>query len=482
MKKYILLTLLSSLQLLGATTIKAQEKWDLRRCVEYAVANNINIKQADVQAKISQLTLNQSKLQRWPSANFQNSNGFQFGRSIDPATNAFTNQQITFSQFGLSSSVTLFNFNSQKNTILGNEFEAKAQEATVERWKNDISLNVAGAYLQALLSREQVNISTVQINQTKEQLTNTRKLVDAGSLPELNAAELEAQLARDSSTYIAAVTAYQTNLLNLKIWMNLDPAIAIELETPPVDKIPVETFAELQPEPVYQLALANMPLQRVNKLRLQALEKFQKAARGNMYPSIGAFGNVNSAYSSALKNLPKGANIPVTIPVGWTGAGSAQNPNVFAQTFIPSGSQKADFFRQLDFNFRQSVGISLTVPIFNGGQARTAWERSKLNYQNQQLQVNNDNQTLKQNIYQAYNDATAAFQRYQASVKSVQTAEYSYDLSRKRYDAGLLRSIDLITNQSNLFRARLERISNQYDYVFRMKVLEFYKGLGLRLQ
>jgi outer membrane protein len=190
---------------------------------------------------------------------------------------------------------------------------------------------------------------------------------------------------------------------------------------------------------------------------------------------------VNSAYSSALKNLPKGANIPVTIPIGFTSLGSAQNPDVFTQTFIPSGSQKAGFLRQLDFNFRQSVGVSITVPIFNGGQARTAWQRSKLNYQNQQLQVNNDNQTLKQNIYQAYNDATAAFQRYQASLKSVQTAEYSYELSRKRYDAGLLRSIDLITNQSNLFRARLERISNQYDYVFRMKVLEFYKGLGLRL-
>jgi outer membrane protein len=127
------------------------------------------------------------------------------------------------------------------------------------------------------------------------------------------------------------------------------------------------------------------------------------------------------------------------------------------------------------------VGVSLTIPIFNGGQARTAWQRSKLNYQNQQLQVDRDNQTLKQDIYRAYNDASAAFQRYQASIKSVQTAEYSFELSRKRYDAGLLRTIDLITNQNNLFRARLEKISNQFDYVFRMKVLEFYKGQGLKL-
>lgn len=466
---------------LSVLHLPAQDKWDLRRCVEYAVANNLSIKQADIQAKIAALTLEQSKLQRWPSANFQNSNGFQFGRSIDPATNGFTNQQITFSQYGFSSQVSLFNFFSQKNTILGNQLEAQAQNASVEKWKNDISLSVALAYLQALLSREQLNISTVQLNQTREQLAQTRKQVEVGNLPELNAAELEAQLARDSSTLIVASTTYQSNILSLKIWMNLDPAAAFALETPPVDMIPVEPFAELQPDLVYQLAMQNMPLQKVNQLRLQALEKFQKAARGNMYPTIGAFGNLNSGYSSALKSLPKGANIPVTIPIGYTGTGTPSSPNVFTQTFVPGAYSKANFARQLDFNFRQSIGLSLNIPIFNGGQARTAWQRSKLNYQNQQLQVDRDNQTLKQDIYKAYNDAVAAFQRYQASVKTVSTAEYSYSLAKKRYEADLLRSIDLITNQNNMFRARLEKVSNQFEYVFRMKLLEFYKGQGLKL-
>ena len=117
MKKILPLLTLSFLLLFVESPLSAQDKWDLRRCVEYAVANNINIRQADIQAKIATLTLEQSKLQRWPNANFQNSNGFQFGRSIDPATNGFTNQQISFSQFGLSSTVTLFNFNSQKNII-----------------------------------------------------------------------------------------------------------------------------------------------------------------------------------------------------------------------------------------------------------------------------------------------------------------------------------------------------------------------------
>lgn len=427
-------------------SLPAQEKWDLRRCVDYAVANNISIKQADVQAQVSETNFKQSKLGIWPTANFSNSYGYQFGRSIDPTSNAFINQQISSSSVGLSSGVTLFNFFAQKNTILGNEKDVKAQSASVQKLKDDISLYVANFYLQCLLSREQANISLTQLNLTREQLTNTRKLVAAGSLPELNAAELEAQLARDSSTYVVALSTYTGNILSLKNWMNLDPALPFDIDTPPVEMIPIETFAELQPELVYELALKNMPIQRVNQFRLESLDYYQKAAKARLYPSIRAFGQLNSNFSS------------------------------LSQQFSGYG-----FFTQLNNNFSQSLGLSLSVPIFNGWQAKANWQRSKLSYQNQQLQVDKDNQSMKQDIYKAYNDATAAYQRYQASIKTVKTAEYSYELSRKRYEAGLLRSIDLITNQNNLFKARLEKSANQFEYVFRMKVLEFYKGQGLKL-
>ncbi len=460
-------------------SLPAQEKWDLRRCVDYAVANNISVKQADVQAKSSEITLKQSKLGIWPTANFSNSYGYQFGRSIDPTTNGFINQQISSSSVGLSSGVTLFNFFSQKNTILGNEKELKAQTAGVQKLKDDISLYVANFYLQCLLSREQANISLTQLNLTREQLKTTKKLVDAGSLPELNAAELEAQLARDSSTYIVALSTYTGNILSLKNWMNLDPALPFDIDTPPVEMIPIETFAELQPELVYELALKNMPIQRVNQFRLESLDFYQKAAKARLYPSIRAFGQINSNFSSLYERLT-GYGSPIQKPIGYTGAGTPTSPNVFTQVQVPI-YEHVGFFKQLNNNFSQSVGLTLSVPVFNGWQAKANWQRSKLSYQNQQLQVDKDNQSMKQDIYKAYNDATAAYQRYQASIKTVKTAEYSYELSRKRYEAGLLRSIDLITNQNNLFKARLEKSANQFEYVFRMKVLEFYKGQGLKL-
>lgn len=460
---------------------RSQEKWTLRRCVEYAVANNIQVRQADIQARLAAITARQSSASRWPTLNFTNSEGLQFGRSIDPATNLFTNQQIKFSQFQLGSNVTLFNWFSRKNTIEGNKLEQQAAEANVERLKNDISLNVAAAYLQALLARERIRISKVQLNTTLEQLNNTRKLVLAGSLPELNVAELEAQLSRDSSNLIEAETNYLTNLLQMKLVMNMDPALPFDLDTPPVEQIPVEPLAALQPDAVYGLAVQNLPQQKVNALRTQSLQHLVKASRAQMYPTISAFGGVTTSYSSALKRLPKGANIPIIIPIGFTGSGSPTNPNVFAETQVPSDYQKATFLRQLDYQLRQNIGLSLNIPLFNGYQSRANWERSKLNLRNQQLQTERDNLQLKQDIYNAYNSALAAYQRFIAAQKAVKTAEYSYELSRKRYEAGLLRTIDLITNQNNLFRARIEVLLNQYDYVFRMKVLEFYKGEGLKL-
>jgi outer membrane protein len=154
--------------------------------------------------------------------------------------------------------------------------------------------------------------------------------------------------------------------------------------------------------------------------------------------------------------------------------------------YIPGFDTKYSFFatpygNQLSDNFSNGVGISISVPIFNGNSARINWQKQKLNVKSLTLQQELDNMTLKQDIYTAYTDAMTALQKFNASTKAVETAERAYDFSQKRYNAELLNTIDLIISQNNLFRARIERLSSQYDYVFKMKVLEFYKGQGIKL-
>ena len=182
----------------------AQEKWDLRRAVEYAIANNISVKQADIQARFSELTYKQSKMSQYPALNFNGSAGYSAGRNQDPTSFSLITTAYWFSNYQLQTSVDLFNWFSKKNTVATNSLDLKASQAQVDKIKNDISLNVAVAYLQILLAREQAGIARLQVSQTLLQLESTRKQVDAGKLPELNAAQLESQLATDSSSLITA--------------------------------------------------------------------------------------------------------------------------------------------------------------------------------------------------------------------------------------------------------------------------------------
>ena len=456
---------------------KAQEKWSLPRCIEYAMANNISIKQVDLQGKIAELTLKQSKYGQLPNLSFSGGPAFNNGRNQDPTSFSLITQSYLSANVQLQSSAEIFNWFSKRNTIAANEWELQAAKANTDKLKNDIALTVANAYLQILLGMEQEKIASVQLQQSKAQLSNTRKLVDAGNLPELNAAELEAQVARDSSNVITAKGSIAQSILSLKSLMAVDAAAPFEIETPPVEKIPVEKIADLQPESVYALAMANMPQQRYNDFKLKAAQKTSSAAKGSLYPTISIFGNLASGYNNRTTERT-GISSLKTDTIGRVNVGSV--PYAVVTDFPVYGSRNQKFVSQLNQNFRQSVGLNVNIPIFNGLNARTNYEKSKISIQNQQLQKDADDQKLKQDIYQAYNAAVVALEKYNAGKKGVETAERSYYYAQKRYEVGLTATFELITNQNNLFTVKLQNALNQYDYVFKMKVLEFYKGQGLK--
>lgn len=475
------------LLLLITTQLNAQEKWSLLKCYEYAMANNISIKQSSLNEKSSQLTYDQSKKSQLPSLSFSGSLAYRLGRSENPTTGVLEDNNFLSNGYNLQTGVTLFNWFSRRNTTEANRLSAEADKAITEKIKNDIALNIAVAYLQILLSKEQANLANVQVQTTREQLANTRKRVDAGALPELNAAELEAQLARDSSAYVSAESVIVQFELQLKALLNLDAAAPFEIETPPVDKVPVLALADMMPDAVYQMATANLPQQRINSFRLQSAIKSSEAARGQLYPTINLFGGMGSNYVH-FKNRPiynqvitgyspsllradagGGTYLPVEVPV------TAQGNTILSYI-------KADSYgKQLKNNFAQNIGIGISVPIFNGAFARTNWEQSKLRIKQIELTRDLDNQTLKQDIYKAYNNAVAALQKYNADLKAVETSEKALGYSQKRYDLNLLSTLELITSQNNYTRAKYQALYSQYDYVFKMKLLEFYRGQGLKL-
>jgi len=472
--------------LLTGTLLSGQEKWSLLKCYDYAIANNISIKQYQLNEKSSELVYEQNKKAQLPTLSFSGNVAYRLGRSENPTTGVYQDNNFVSSGYSLQSGVTLFNWFSRRNTIEAAKLSADADKAMTEKIKNDIALNIAAAYLQILLSKEQANIAKVQVQITREQLNNTRKKVDAGLLPELSAAELEAQLARDSAAYVSAESGIVIYILQMKSILHIDAAAPFEVETPPVDQIPVLPLADMMPDAVYQLSLNNLPQQKINDLRLQSAIKTSEATRGQMYPNITMFGGLSSNYayfkdrpiynqvltgystSQLRADAGGGVYLPVEIPT------TVQGTTVL--TYVKSDS----YGQQLKNNFSQNLGIGLSVPIFNGHFARTNWEQSKIRIKQIELTKELDNQTLKQDIYKAYNDAVAALEKFYADKKSVETSEKALGFSQKRFDLNLLSTLELITSQNNLIRAKIQALYSQYDYVFKMKLLEFYRGQGLK--
>jgi outer membrane protein len=338
---------------------------------------------------------------------------------------------------------------------------------------------VAVGYLQVLLAKEQANLASIQVQQTTSQLESTRKQVDAGALPELNAVQIESQLATDSSNLIAAETSARELLLQLKALLNLDAAADFDVAAVPVDLVPVESLADLQPDAVYSLALANLPQQKVDELNLESAIKSVQVARGSMYPTFSLFGSLGTTYNDKASEIK--SKTQINAPIGTVTVGAATYQVYPLNPFDLYNYGAISYFNQLNHNFRQSVGLSVSVPILNGGSLRTGWKRAKLSLKQAELIKEQNSRTLKQDIYKAYNDALAAFEKYNANSKAVQTAQKVYDFARKRYDLNLLSTYDLLISQNSLLSAKTQSLYAHYDYVFKMKLLEFYKGQGIKL-
>ncbi|HET6254073.1 MAG TPA: TolC family protein [Puia sp.] len=458
-------------------TATAQDKWDLKRCVEYAVANNISVKQADVQARLARLTLEQSRLNQIPTLNIGGTAAVNSGHTLNQSNYTLSTQTYFYNSVSATAGVTIFNGFSLQRTIGANRYAWQAMLANSEKLKNDISLNVANAYLQVLLDNQTAQTALLQMKLSQNQLQLTRKQVEAGTLPELNAAELESQVAQDSSSYITAKSNVVQAILNLKAYMDLDAATPFDVDTPPVDQIPIEQLADLQPDAVYTLALTHQPLQKMDALQVESDRQAVLATKGAMYPTVSLGGSLSSYYL----NTPQTGYTPFTAIDTVGHVVGTNQPVVGTVQGVNPVNNKIAYFTQLNQYFSQNIGLTVNIPIFNNGLLRTNYNKSRLNLRNQELQRDQDNLTLKNNIYQAYTLAVAALEKFEANKITVAATAKSYDYAQKRYNVGMSNTIDLLTNQNNYFNAKVNLLYSQFDYVFKMKVLEYYKGMGIKL-
>ena len=464
--------------------LSAQESWSLEKCVQYAQQNSLTIKQAQYGIKNAELTAKQSKYNRLPSVNGSVGAGYQFGRTIDPTTNSFNNESIGYNSYSLNAGVTLYDGNRINNTIKQSKVDLQAANLDAQASVNDISLFVASAYLSILLAEEQLENAQNRRALSQEQLQQTEKLIEAGTLPVNDKLDFIAQIALDEQAIIVAQNLVTSNYLNLKQLMELDPNTEISVVKPDV---PVPTDA--RPEDftlnqVYTAALGTQPQVQASDLRIQSAKFGESLAKGNLLPTVSLFGGLSTNYSSVGKDFlnPNTENAvqvldPVGTPLVVNGA------EVIVQQYLTEGIvfPNKSFGDQINENFGQNIGISVQIPIYNNHFNRISMERARVNALNAEVTSQQVRQTLKTDVQRSIADARAAKESYGASQRSVEAAEAAFDNAQKRFDLGVINTLEFSTARNNYDRAQVELIRAKYQYIFNLKIVDFYLGKELKL-
>lgn len=465
--------------LFGTLVLQAQEEWDLQKCIDYATENNIRIKQARLGEQVSENSLIQSKADLFPSVNGDMRYGVNFGKTIDPTTNAFVNQQLQTSSVGLSSSVTLFNGMRKINAIKQSRFDLLASQYSTQDLVDNISLQITSAYLQILMNIEELNSANERLRLSQEQVEQTQKLVDAGVLPEGNLYDVKAQLSNDSLNIVVAANSVELSKLNLALMLQLDDPTDFEIIVPEINVLDLTSLEEMNPENIYQTALTNQPSIKNSTYEIKSAEKDIQLTKGLHYPTLSFFYRFGTNHSSIGQRLID--NVVIENPViGFVD--DAQQTSVKSITdFNTPIFEDATLWQQYNDNLNQTLGFSLNIPVFNGFATRTAVRNAKLQLLNAQYNDQTVKDQLKNDVYIAYADAKAAFQKYFAASNNVNALNKSFEYVQKRFDLGAATTLDYSTARTNLTTAENTLISSKYDYLFKLKVLDYYLGNPITL-
>lgn len=453
----------------------SQDNWDLESCINYALENNLTVKQSQLNNKIAEENLVQAQGTTLPSLNGFATHFYNFGQTIDPFTNQFATTSVRSNQMGVQASLDLFKGFSNYNTIKQSQYDLMASQSDFEKAKNDISLNIAAAYLQILFNQELVASARLQTLITQKQVERTQKLVDAGTLPQGNLFQVQAQLASEELTLIQAQNNLNLSYLNLKQLLQLDSETEFKIVTPNLAIAENETI-EVKPGMVYDKALTGLPEVKSAENRVLSAEHQVKAVKSNYYPSLTLSGSIGSGYSGLNSEVI--SSQLTTMPIGTTVSGEL----VTTAYQIPTETRVKPFSNQLSDNFNQSVGVTLRVPIFNKFQVNSSAKRAKLNLEAQNLQLQQTKNQIKQTIEQAYADANAALNNYRANQKAVEALTEAFRYTEQRFNVGMVNMVDYTDAKNRLARAESDLLRAQFDYVFKLKILDFYQGKPLTLK
>ncbi len=459
--------------------VKAQETkgtlWTLEDCIKHAWTNNIQVKQQQLSNQLSKYQYNQSIAALLPNVNGNVTHVYNYGQTLDMYTNQFASNQVQSNNFALSSNVVVFSGLQLLNTMKQKKLDFLASSYDLEQMKNDIALTIATSYLQVLYNMEMLDVARGQVDITSQQVERTRKLVNAGTLAKGSLLTLEAQQAAEELSVVNAENQLNLSLLTLAQMLDLPSTEGFAIVKPEL-LMPDASALLVSPSDIYKVSLGMQPGIQSAQIKVKSAQKGLSIAYGSLSPSISLNGSWGTGYSGASKEIT-GMTLGEPTQIGYTA--TTLEP-VYGPTFDYTYQTKP-FGDQIKANENKSIGLYLSVPIFNRWQVQTGISSAKVQVKMAELNLQNTQNNLNKTIQQAHADAVAALNRYRASEKSVTAYEEAFKYTQQKYDVGLLNSIDYNDAKNKLAKSRSELLQAKYEYVFRLKVLDFYQGKPLNM-
>jgi outer membrane protein len=479
MKKYLFILLLAVTS--AGFAQSADNVWTMRECVDYAVANNLNVMRSVYSRETGEINALQSKLVMLPSVSANGNTGFNWGRNIDPSTNSFVTERITSANMSASGSLLLWNGFRQYYTMKQNVTEFDALSEDLIKAKNDVILNVINLYMGVIFNQELLGNAQSQLNSTQQQLDRTRKLADAGSVPKANVLNLEAQNATNELNQIQRENALNLSLLQLKQALQLPASTIVEIEIP-IISVERDLMLDQSSDEIFATAVNSMPEIKAAQLRKRSAEYALRSARGSYYPRISLNGSLSSIYSSARKEFLSDGTYTVlnsdpTQQFNQIGFVPGTNDPIFATRIVPGGDfREVGFKQQYNDNLGRSLGLNISVPLFNGYATRANVKRSVISREQARIGALQQENTLRQTVETAVNDVLAAHRTYISSEKQVQARDEAFRMTKQRFDAGAANFVEYQVAENDLFQAKSDMLRAKYDLIFRKKLIDFYQG------
>ena len=430
-----------SLTLLGAFQLQAQDTWDLQRCITHAIEHNLSIKQKEAARNQSEVELNTAQWSRMPNLNGNIGQSFNFGRALQ-ADNTYGNRNTRNTNFSLGTNIPLFTGMQIPNSIALSKLNLKAATEDLAKAKEDISIQVASYFLQVLFNEELTKIARNQVALSQEQLDRKIAFFRNGKASEAEVLEAKSRLAQDQLSLVQAENNHQLALLDLSQLLELPSPEGFQINVPDIDNFSVHLTL---PEEVYAQAMMNKPAIKAAQYRLQGAEKSIKIAQSGYYPQLSFGAGIGTNY------------------------------------YHLSGIENAPFSTQWDQNMNKYLQFSLSIPIFNRFQTRNRVKSARIQHTALSWQLEESKKALYKEIQQAYYNALAAESKYKSSQSANESAEASFRLMSEKYANGKASATEYNEIRTAWMKALSDGVQAKYEFVYRSKILDFYKGVPLTL-